>query len=339
MPTSIELKDGDKTAFERAGVVCLRNVIDHDGVEALRKTVERQRLTLGRSHTAYDFESVGHQIWDGHDSVTSGEADRFDVSRMKSLIDTDMAARPLLETGDRRDSGQFLYDVAAWKSDIGVRRVAFDSHLPALISGLLDAEYLCFWEDTTFCKAPNTKQKTAFHQDLAYFQIDGDQCIIVWIPLDVVSRKNGAMEYVRGSHLWDDIYAPNVLVSQTTLPESPHPRCPDIEGERCRYDIVSFDVEPGDVIIHHVKTVHGSGGNMSSRPRRAMSLRYCGEKVRYFDRPGAIKQVNVRRDLKDGDRLFSLDYPIVWPKPWPGLALAELYPDQAQALTQQSAAA
>lgn len=94
-------------------------------------------------------------------------------------------------------------------------------------------------------------------------------------------------------------------------------------------DIVSFDVEPGDVIIHHVLTVHGAGGNPSERWRRAVSFRYCGDQVRYLDRAGAIPQVGTSHDLVSGERLMSLDYPVVWPKPWPDLKLADLYPSVA----------
>ena len=148
---------------------------------------------------------------------------------------------------------------------------------------------------------------------------------MVWIALDPVTHDNGRMQYVRGSHRWGETYAPNVFISQTPFRSSPERKCPDIEGALDAYDILAFDVMPGDVIIHHVMTLHGSGGNRSDRWRQAMSLRYCGDKVRYYDRPGAIPQVGVSHDLKDGDRLFSRDYPIVWPKPWPGLKLAEVY--------------
>lgn len=174
-------------------------------------------------------------------------------------------------------------------------------------------------------KAPHTRQKTAFHQDLAYFQIEGDQCVIVWIPLDAASLDNGVTQYVRGSHKWGQVFAPNVFVSQTPFQSSPEGRCPDIESAPEDYDIVSFAVEPGDVIIHHVMTVHGAGGNMSDSWRRAVSFRYCGDQVRYLDRKGAIAQVGVTHDLSDGDRLFSADYPVVWPKPWPGFSLAEAF--------------
>jgi hypothetical protein len=57
---------------------------------------------------------------------------------------------------------------------------------------------------------------------------------------------------------------------------------PDIEANEADYDLVYFDAEPGDVIIHHPRTVHGSRGNVSAGQRRlAASIRYCGEDVRW----------------------------------------------------------
>jgi Phytanoyl-CoA dioxygenase (PhyH) len=320
-----KVSENDREAFRRDGVVCLRGVLAPEETEHLRGAVDRQIAALGVSKTGYDFEALARQIWEGRPTVETGAADRFDMTHMKDMVLADAGARPLQEEAEDHHAGLFFYDVAAWKHDRGVRAVAFDSALPEIVSELMGAVYVNFWEDTTFVKAPHTRQKTAFHQDLAYFQIDGDQCVVVWIPLDPASLENGVMQYVRGSHLWGETYAPNVFVSQTPFASSPEKRCPDIEGAVGAYDIVAFDVEPGDVIIHHVKTVHGAGGNPSDRWRRAVSFRYCGDGVRYFDRPGAIPQVGVSHGLKDGDRLFAADYPVVWPKPWPGLRLANIY--------------
>lgn len=316
---------GDIETFERDGVVCLRNVLTPDEVDHLRMAVKKQMDQLGKSATGYDFETLAKQVWDTAGPVETGAANRFDMQAMKEMVRSDAAARPLIEEGEANPQGLFFYDVAAWKWDSGVRKVAFDSALPGIAAELLGANYLNFWEDTTFVKAPHTRQKTAFHQDLAYFQIEGDQCVIIWIPLDPVSRTNGTMQYVRGSHKWGETYAPNVFISQTPIQSSPEKRCPDIEANPDQYDIISFDVEPGDVLIHHVMTVHGAGGNRSGNWRRAVSFRYCGDEVRYFDRPGAIPQVGLSGRLMKGDRLFSEDYPIVWPKPWPGFCLSEAY--------------
>ena len=314
-----------RSAFERDGVICLRNILTRKEIRHLQNAVARQISGLRTSPTGYDFEALASQVWDPDGQVDTGAAERFDMAVMKEMVREDLSARPLKEEDRSEEQGMFFYDVAAWKSDRGVREVAFDSSLPELISDLLGARYLNFWEDTTFVKAPHTRQKTAFHQDLAYFQIEGEQCVIVWIPLDAADDGTGVMQYIRGSHRWGETFAPNAFVSRTSFPSSPHPKCPDIEGNLAAYDIVSFQVKPGDVIIHHVMTVHGAGGNRSDLWRRAMSFRYCGDDVRYFDRPGALKQAGGAAGLRDGDRLFSKDYPVVWPKPWPGFRLSPVY--------------
>ena len=43
---------------------------------------------------------------------------------------------------------------------------------------------------------------------------------------------------------------------------------PDIDGHRDDYDIVGWDMEPGDVLIFHPLVVHGSSGNASTTTRR-----------------------------------------------------------------------
>ncbi len=318
----------DRHAFAEDGVLCLRNALSQNEIDLLRAAVDRQMACLGSSSTGYDFEAIARQVWGGDRMVEAGSADRFDMERLKDMIRADPLSRPLQEAVGTGQAGLFFYDVAAWRHDRGVRQVAFDSALPQIVSQLLEACYLNFWEDTTFVKAPQTRQRTAFHQDLSYFQIEGDQCVVVWMPLDPADLANGVTQYVRGSHRWDEIFAPNVFVSQTPIASSADIRCPDIEAAPERYDLISFDVMPGDVIIHHVRTVHGAGGNPSDRWRRAMSFRYCGDKVRYFDRPGAISQVGVAHDLKNGDRLFSADYPVVWPRPWPGFRMADAFDAQ-----------
>jgi hypothetical protein len=313
-----------KACFARDGVVVLRNVLTDSEIRGLRSAVDQQVAGLGTSTTAYDFEELGKQIWSQDNDLDTGPAIRFDLKALSAAVTNDPLARPLLD-GPGRETGKFFYDAANWKRQSAIRDVALDSQLPELIADLLDAHYVNFWEDTTFVKTPGTQQRTAFHQDLAYFQISNDHCVIVWIALDPVDATNGALEYVRGSHLWGETYAPNVFFAQTPFSTSPEKRCPDIEANRDGYEIISFDVRPGDVIVHHVRTVHGSGGNLSTKPRRAISLRYCGDQVRYAQRQGAMAQIGLSDPLNNGDRLFSHDYPVVWPKPWPGMKLSPLY--------------
>lgn len=311
--------------FQEDGVICLRGVLSKEEVELLRHAVTHQFSQRRKSATGYDFEKIAKQVWAKTNRIDVDAAGRFDVDGLVSLIHSDVDARPLLEADDSEEEGSFFYDVAGWRRSEEIRKVGFDSALPALVSELLRSETVHFWEDTTFIKAPHTRQKTAYHQDLSYFQIKGDQCVIAWIPLDAADLENGVVKYVRGSHLWGETYAPNMFVSQTLFPGVEDPKCPDIDADEENYDIISFDLEPGDVVIHHVKTVHGSGGNRTDRFRRAISFRYTGDDVRYHDKPGAMPQPDMIHRPREGARLHTPDYPVVWPKPWPGVSIADLY--------------
>lgn len=320
-------------AYARDGFVKISGALSPDEVDLLRAAVDRQLGAFGRSTSAYDFQDLARQVWGGDRSLDARGASRFDMSRLKSAIDADPAARPLLdEPQTGAPEGRFFYDAAGWRRFPEIRRVALDSGLPEIAASLLASDYVNFWEDTTFVKTPGATQRTAFHQDYTYFQISGRKCCIVWIPLDPVDEENGALEYVRGSHLWNQEFAPNLLISQTPTAASQAARLPDIEGDRSRYDIVRVDAAPGDVIIHDVFAVHGSSGNKSARRmRRAVSLRYCGDDIRYCDKAGAIAQPWVETPPADGAPLYSRDYPRVWPRPFPGAALSRLYDDLAAA--------
>ena len=67
---------------------------------------------------------------------------------------------------------------------------------------------------------------------------------------------------------------------------------PDILGQEEEYAVRYFDAEPGDVIIHHPATVHGSAGNITESHRRlAVSLRYVGDNVRWRKKDASLIHV------------------------------------------------
>lgn len=318
--------DQHKEDFNRDGFVHIRGALSPNELQLLRTAVDRQISQKDTSESAYDFEDMQRQAFSSDTKdFDFGESDRFDIELLRFIVEADPDARPLRDAlpqglsapsndlGLQMPQGQFFHDAAGWKFHDEIKSVACTSALPRIVASLMQSKRINFWEDTTLVKAPLTPQRTVFHQDWSYFQIEGEQCCIVWIPLDKVDVQNGRMEYIRGSHKWGMIYAPNIFFAQSASPISPYEQLPDIEGNRDNYDIVSVDCEPGDIIVHHVMTVHGSGGNISpDRTRRAASFRYCGDDIRYFDKPGAIEQQYLTAQLQNGDKLSGDDYPLVW---------------------------
>jgi len=125
----------------------------------------------------------------------------------------------------------------------------------------------------------------------------------MWIPVDPVSFNSGTIRYVRGSHRWG-FFKPNV--SQMAFPGADGDTLPDIDGHEEEYDIVSSELEPGDLLVHHHLTVHGSAGNATLRQtRRTASLRYCGDDIRFKFRPYAPAQAHFHHQPRTADRSIA----------------------------------
>ena len=163
--------------------------------------------------------------------------------------------------------------------------------------------------------------RTPFHQDKPYFLVDGGEVAVAWIPVDRVDRQNGAMGYVRGSHRTGETYIPSDFVTGTgTFPEfgglsfKGLERLPEVNPDSP--EVLYFDASPGDVIVHHWATLHGSTGNQSAnRIRRAASVRYALDGCRFFNRPSSPEPFRRTVGLEDGARLESSPrFPVVWPR-------------------------
>jgi hypothetical protein len=299
-------------AYQINGVVLLRGVLDLAGVNTLRRCIDEAVATLKQSPAGYDLSSLTQAAERGDwELLQQQSGGQHDVAGIIEYIKS--SGKPFLVDEADKGKGSFLLDtgIAARLRDF--RRLSVRGALPEIAGALLDSEKVTFFGDQIFVKEPQTRERTAFHQDATYFEMEGDQCCVMWVPVDPVTLDNGAMMYVRGSHRWGKLYQPNVFVAQTPLPGAQGEPMPDIEGHLGDYDLIHFDVEPGDVIVHHYKTLHGSGGNHSRyQVRRAASLRYCGDDMRFQTRPWAPKQLHHTHQLHDGDPLGGPDFPVVW---------------------------
>jgi ectoine hydroxylase-related dioxygenase (phytanoyl-CoA dioxygenase family) len=186
--------------------------------------------------------------------------------------------------------------------------------VPAIAAAILRASKLNLWEDSVLVKEPSSGERTAWHQDLSYFHVSGDQLCTTWIPLDEADAETGAMSFVHGSHRWPDVYQPNLFVTAQAIPGTLGGDVPDVDAmaERGEVELVQWSLAPGDVSVHHARTLHASGANRSAdRWRRAISIRYCGDDARYCFRPGAPRKPH-HAEVREGDVLDHARCPVVW---------------------------
>ena len=224
------------------------------------------------------------------------------------------SGRPLLvDDVGGEPTGNFMLDTGTTSRIRDLKKIATRGAAPEIAGALLRSNTVRLFDDQIFVKEPKSRERTAFHQDSTYIEIEGTQCCVLWIPVDPATVSNGALVYVRGSHRDGRRYRPNVFISQAPLPGAMGDELPDIEGHPEEFDLVSFDVEPGDVLVHHYHTVHGAGGNHSRyQVRRAAVFRYTGDDIRAFPRPGAPKRLHLKSTIEDGRPLSDEDYPVVW---------------------------
>jgi hypothetical protein len=298
--------------YHISGVVLLRGILDLATVNTLRRCIDDAVRTMDQSPAGYNLSQLTTAI-EAYDQRTLQDKSegQYDVSAIAEHILS--TGKPFLKDESAAGKGSFLLDTGIAARIREFRKFTLRGPGPEISAALLGGEQVNFFGDQIFVKEPGTATRTAFHQDATYFEIDGDQCCVLWIPTDPVTMENGTMMYWRGSHKSGTLYQPNVFISQAPLPGAQGEPLPDMEGHLDDYDIVHFDVEPGDVIVHHYRTVHGAGGNHSRyQVRRAASLRYCGDDIRFQTRPWAPRQLHHTGRLNDGDPLGGPDFPVVW---------------------------
>lgn len=273
-------------AFERDGVVCLRGVLPRDWLARMEAPVEAARL--------------------GARSADMTEMARA-IERSGGSVLEDVGAARTAASGER---GRFFGGTDHWRDDPDFRAFAVESPLPALAAALLRSREVFLYEDSVLVKEPGTVEPTAFHQDAGYFHVSGEKLCTFWCPLDPVGPETGAVVFVKGSHGSGRVYRPNLFVSEQAIPGTEGEDAPqDFEGP----DLLTFSLEPGDLTVHHARTLHGAPGNRSpSRRRRAISVRYCGDDARHHLRPGAPRKPH-HDDVAEGSPLGGPHCPRVWP--------------------------
>jgi len=162
-------------------------------------------------------------------------------------------------------------------------------------------------------KEPGTQEKTGFHQDMAYFHLDGDLVCTTWVPLDVVTEEMGAVRFVVGSHRDATKYRPNMFVSDMAIPGTYGVEVPDYDQMVGEARVISFETSPGDLTVHHARTIHAASGNLSpTTRRRAISVRYVGDGTTFKVVPGSPMK-DHHRTLVEGDLLTDEACPLAWP--------------------------
>ncbi|MBN9531147.1 MAG: phytanoyl-CoA dioxygenase family protein [Alphaproteobacteria bacterium] len=211
------------------------------------------------------------------------------------------------------DPGRFFEDFCNWQRIAAYRRFLAESPVAAAAARLMrTAGPVRFYHDHLLVKESNTRQKTPWHQDQPYYNVDGTMNCSLWLPVDPVPRDS-SLEFVAGSHRQGWLMPRSFRDNQAKwFPEGTLKELPDIEADRGAFPIIGWALEPGDAIFFHMLALHGAAG--STGRRRVISLRFLGEDMRHAPRPWRTSPnfPGLADELPAGAALDHPLFPVVW---------------------------
>lgn len=212
------------------------------------------------------------------------------------------------------DPGFFIEDFCNWQENDRYRRFIFDSALGEAAAKLMKSSTARLYHDHMLTKEAGTRQRTPWHQDQPYYNIDGRQNCSFWIPVDPVSRP-ATLELVAGSHLGPWLMPRSFMDAQAKwFPEGTLQDLPAIDQHRDDYKVLGWEIEPGDAVCFHMLSLHASAGVEPNRRRRVFSVRFLGDDITHAPRRWTTSPefTGLSAELPAGAPMDHALFPVVW---------------------------
>jgi len=210
------------------------------------------------------------------------------------------------------ENGRFFDDYCNWDRIPEFGEIVRKSPAAQAAAELMRSRSAQMFHDHVLVKEPGTSKPTPWHQDAPYYFVDGEQNVSFWVPVDPVA--DATLRLIAGSHLWPKMVLPVRWLSDQSFyaGESDYLPVPNPDAEPSKYQVLEWQMQPGDAVAFHYKTVHGARGNLSEARRRAFSIRWVGDDARYVTRPGRTSPPYPGHEMKDGQRLREDWFPVVY---------------------------
>jgi ectoine hydroxylase-related dioxygenase (phytanoyl-CoA dioxygenase family) len=239
-----------------------------------------------------------------------------EIELLRAGIDANLAqpSRRAKVASRPDDPGWFIEDFCNWAENDCYRRFIFESGIAQAAGRLMKSRTVRLYHDHMLTKEPGTRQRTPWHQDQPYYNIDGRQGCSFWIPVDPVSRA-ATLEFVAGSHRGPWFMPRSFMDAQARwFPEGTLQDLPDIEARRADYPILGWATEPGDAVCFHMLTLHAAAGVEGGRRRRVFSIRLLGDDITHAPRRWVTSPEfpGLEAELPPGAPLEHRLFPVLW---------------------------
>jgi non-haem Fe2+, alpha-ketoglutarate-dependent halogenase len=152
--------------------------------------------------------------------------------------------------------------------------LARDDGVLDAVEGVIGPNILC-WASGFFTKEAHDPSYVSWHQDLTYWGLEPADIVTAWVALSLSTPESGCMRVVPGSHKQDVLAHAETFAEHNLLS-----RGQEIQVEVEERDAVDVVLRPGEMSLHHVKLIHGSGANQADDRRIGFAIRYVPTYVR-----------------------------------------------------------
>ncbi len=220
------------------------------------------------------------------------------IDRLNKVVDQQLNTPSNWANDSGGDATNRMFtDRYQWQKNQTIRDYIYHSGCARLAGQAMRSTTSRLYFDHLLVKEPNTEAATPWHQDIPYWPFMGSQICSIWLALTPSTVEGSALEFVDGSHLDNKYYKAEVFgdAKHEWVGQSQSEPVPDIESQREAFDIVGWDVEPGDALIFSAWTLHGARGNASNNQRRAaLSTRWLGDNAIWQPHEGADPTVQQK---------------------------------------------
>ncbi len=199
-----------------------------------------QEREVARIRDIYDrlFENrVGRDVGDQFD--LAGTDEEGEEALLPQILGPSKYAPELLDGEYRANARRIARQILGAEADLGGDHMIF--------------------------KPPRVGVATPWHQDQAYWDESLDyRSLSIWIPLQEATIENGCMWFVPLSHESD-------VLAHHSIGHDPRVHGLEVDGADVSL-AVACPLPAGGATLHHCRTLHYTGPNLSDVPRRAYIL-------------------------------------------------------------------
>ncbi|OEJ24402.1 phytanoyl-CoA dioxygenase [Streptomyces agglomeratus] len=178
------------------------------------------------------------------------------------------------EQGDVHRHNDYIF-----YEDDTIRSILSKPVIAATAALIAKTEQIRLWNSTLIHKpqrADDARNIVPWHMDRHYWQTcSSEQMLTAFIPFHDCGEEMGTITMIDGSHTWqetggDDSTSRHFADRDRSELEGLLSENAAANGAEVRK--IPVTIPKGHINFHHCRTYHGSGYNVSDRPRRAISL-------------------------------------------------------------------